>query len=146
MTKIKPAHSGKITENKGGGVSKGVQGAAKNKSRSSAMIGTWNLPELHTGDYVRLKDKTSMWAQKATILNEVQPRSYNIQIEDGAVLRQNQCDIMGQAKADQRTDDAAEQPQHSENPSSEVPAPVQEQPLRRSLRNVKPPGRLTEQI
>ena len=37
--------------------------------------GTQNLPELHTGDYVRLKDKTNTWSQKATVINEVHPRS-----------------------------------------------------------------------
>uniref|UniRef100_A0A3B4B1U9 Uncharacterized protein n=1 Tax=Periophthalmus magnuspinnatus TaxID=409849 RepID=A0A3B4B1U9_9GOBI len=94
--------------------------------------GTQNLPELHTGDKVRLKGKTNTWTQKATVLNEIQPRSYNIQTEDGAVLRRNRHYILGPAKADQQSDEAAEQHQDPENPSSEAAVPVQEQPLRRS--------------
>uniref|UniRef100_A0A3B3RHQ5 Integrase catalytic domain-containing protein n=1 Tax=Paramormyrops kingsleyae TaxID=1676925 RepID=A0A3B3RHQ5_9TELE len=104
--------------------------------------GTRSLPDLHTGDQERLKDKTNTWAQKGTILNEGQPRSHNVQIEDGAVLRWIRRDIMGPVKAEQRTDDAAGQPSYSENPLPEA----QEQPLRRSSRNVEPSERLTEHI
>ena len=95
---------------------------------------------------MRLKDKSNTWTQKATILNEIQPRSYNIQTEDGAVLRRNRRDIMSPAKADHKTDDAADQLQHSEKPPSEAPVPVQEPPVTRPSRNVKPPERLIEQI
>ena len=106
--------------------------------------GTQNLPELHTGDYVRLKDKTNTWSQKATVINEVHPRSYTIQTEEGAVLRQNRRDIMGPATADQSADAAAEQPGHSvageepghsDSSSPEAPVPVQDPPFRRGLLN-----------
>lgn len=57
---------------------------------------------------MRLKDKSNTWAQKATILKEVHPRSYNVQTEDGAVLRRNRHDIMGPVKAEKKTDEGAE--------------------------------------
>uniref|UniRef100_A0A8P4K6X5 Integrase catalytic domain-containing protein n=1 Tax=Dicentrarchus labrax TaxID=13489 RepID=A0A8P4K6X5_DICLA len=110
--------------------------------------GTQNLPELHAGDQVRFKDKTNTWAQKATVLSEIQPRSYTIQTEDGAVLRQNRRHLLkGPATAAQQRTDAEEQPQHPiEDQSSRTLAQCQEQPHRKSLRNVKPPERLIEQI
>lgn len=136
----------KLLKTKEGEKVKRYKEQQKSKQKFYYDRGTQNLPELHTGDQVRLKDNTNTWAQKATVLNEVQPRSYNIQTEDGAVLRRNRRDILGPAKADQRSDEAAEQPQPPENPSSEAPVPVHEQPLKRSSRNVKPPERLIEQI
>uniref|UniRef100_A0A3B3ZV63 Integrase catalytic domain-containing protein n=1 Tax=Periophthalmus magnuspinnatus TaxID=409849 RepID=A0A3B3ZV63_9GOBI len=116
------------------------------KQKSYYDRGTQNLPELHTGDKMRLKDKTNTRTQKATILNEIQPRSFNVQTEDGIVLRRNRHDILGPAKGDQQSDEATEQHQDLENPSSKAAVPVQEQPLKRSSRNIKPPERLTEQI
>jgi hypothetical protein len=91
---------------------------------------------------VRLKDKTNTWSQKATVINEVHPRSYTLKTEEGAVLRRNRQDIMGPATADQRGDAAAEQPGHSKSSSPEAPVPVQDLPFRRSSRAVKPPQRL----
>ena len=100
---------------------------------------------------MRLKDKTNTWSQKATVINEVHPRSYTIKTEEGAVLRRNRRDIMGPATADQRADAAAEQPGHSvageehghsDSSSPEAPVPVQDLPFRRSSRAVKPPQRL----
>ena len=53
---------------------------------------------------------------------------------------------MAPAKADQRTDDAADQPQHAEKPPAEAPVAVQEPTVTRPSRDVKPPERLIEQI
>lgn len=119
----------------------------KEKQKFYYDKGTRNLPELHTGDQVRLKDKTNTWAQKATVLTEIQPRSYNIQTEDGAVLRRNRRDLhTGPATADQSVE-SAKQPQHTlEDPPPEAPARVQEQTPKRSSRQVKPPERLIEQM
>ncbi len=96
---------------------------------------------------MRHKDKPNTWAQKATVLSEIQPRSYTIQTEDSVVLRRNHRDLLkGPATAEKRTD-AAEQHQHTlENPSPEAPAQIQEQTLRKFSRNVRPPERLIEQI
>uniref|UniRef100_A0A3Q4GPK8 Integrase catalytic domain-containing protein n=1 Tax=Neolamprologus brichardi TaxID=32507 RepID=A0A3Q4GPK8_NEOBR len=109
--------------------------------------GTKNLPELHAGDQVRFKDKTSTWAQKATVLKKDQPRSYIIQTKDGAMLRRNRRDLLkGPVVVEQRLE-AAEQPQHThETLSPETPTHKQEQTLRRSVRQVKPPMRLIEQM
>lgn len=108
--------------------------------------GTQILPELHTGDQVRIKDKTDTGKQKATVLCKVQPKSYAIRTEDGAVLRRYHRDLMGPAAAIEKAD-ATEQPQHTlENVSPEVSAQGLEPTLRRSSRHARPPERLIEQI
>lgn len=100
--------------------------------------GTQILPELHTGDQVRIKDKTDTGKQKATVLCKVQPRSYAIRTEEQtAVLRRNRRDLMGPAAAVEKAD-ATEQP--------EVSAQGLEPTLRRSSRHARPPERPTEQI
>lgn len=92
------------------------------------------------------KDKPNIWAQEASALSEIQPRSYIIQIEKCAVLRWSQQVLMGPAAADQRTGAAEQRQQTLENPSPEAPVLVQEQTLKSSSIHVEPPETLTEQI
>lgn len=103
------------------------------------------LPELHTGDHVRIKHKTDTWKQKATVLNEVKPRSYDICTEEGVVLRRNPRDLLGPTAAVERAS-AIEQPQHTLEKTPEIPVQCHEPIPRRSSRKAKPPERLTEQI
>lgn len=106
--------------------------------------GTKNLPELLVGDHVRFKHKTNTWTQKANVLSEVQPRSYTIQTEDGALLRRNRRDLLKEPASEEQRFEAAEQSHRMfETPSG---TQIQEQTPRRSSRNVKPPERLIEQI
>lgn len=60
-----------------------------------------------------MKDKINTWEQKAKILEEVKPRSYTIQTEDGAILRRNRRDLLGPETTASRTD-ATEQVQHTQ--------------------------------
>lgn len=72
--------------------------------------GTKNLPELQAGDQVRFKDKTNTWTK---VLSEVQPRSYTIQTEEGALLRHNQRDLLKETPTIEQRFEAAEQPHHT---------------------------------
>lgn len=54
--------------------------------------GAKDLSELHHGDVVRLKDKR--WDKRAIVNKLVAPRSYQIELEDGSVLRRNRRDLM----------------------------------------------------
>lgn len=119
-----------------------VKDQQKEKQKFYFDRGTRNLPELHTGDQVRFKDRTNTWSQKGTVLSQVQPRSYTIRTEEGAVLRRNRRDLLkGPATARQGTE-TVEQTQHTAgNPSTETDQ-NQGQAVRKSSRTVKLPERL----
>ena len=49
-----------------------------------------NLKPLKTGDHVHMQDHTTgLWKHNATVMNEVSPRLYNIQTDNGVVYRRN---------------------------------------------------------
>ncbi|KAL7881434.1 hypothetical protein AOLI_G00082820 [Acnodon oligacanthus] len=100
---------------------------------------TRQLPELHEGDGVRLKDKEDTWGQKGTVLKKEQQRSYTIQTEDGAVLRRNRRDILKEPELNQ-TNSGSEtlQDNHMLNSDQE------ESKVRRLTRTHKRPERLIE--
>lgn len=98
-----------------------------------------HLPELHEGDGVRLKDKEDTWGKKGTVLEKVQPRSYTIQTEDGAVLRRNRCDILKEPELN-RANSGSETLQDTVMPNSDE----EKSSIRRSTRTHKPPERLIE--
>lgn len=53
-----------------------------------------HLPMLKPGDMVRLRDiSTGAWRQKGLVEEEVAPRSYRIQTENGLSLRRNRADL-----------------------------------------------------
>lgn len=53
-----------------------------------------HLPMLKPGDTVRLRDiPTGTWRQKGQVEEEVAPRSYRIQMENGLSLRRNRTDL-----------------------------------------------------
>jgi len=56
--------------------------------------GTHHLPELCAGEEVRFKDKTNTWSQKGVVLEQIQPRSYNIETSSGVVLRRNRQHLL----------------------------------------------------
>ena len=48
------------------------------------------LPELQPGDTVRLRNiQDTEWDRKATVLEKVEPRSYNVVADNGALYRRN---------------------------------------------------------
>ena len=53
-----------------------------------------NLKPLKTGDRVRMQDHTTgLWKHNTTVMNEVAPRSYNIQTDNGVVYRRNRINL-----------------------------------------------------
>lgn len=117
----------------------------KEKQKFYYDRGTKDLPELHPGDKVRFKDGTSTWAQKGTVLRKVQPRSYRIRTEDGAVLRRNRRDLLTTPVTVNQGTDAAECDEIPCNPS-ETNLQTDSQLVRKSLRQGNPPERLIETI
>lgn len=106
------------------------------------------LEPLRMNDTVRVHD-ANIWRDKATVLEEVGPRSYTVRTEDGVVLRRNRRSL-------QKTQETSELPQE-DAPAGSVPIQVSpEEPdksrsgltqtspvvLRRSSRTVRPPDRL----
>lgn len=107
-----------------------------------------SLIPLQRHDTVRLQDLNN-WTTKATVLEEVRPRSYTVKTEDGQVLRRNRRSLLWtQETLNDRTSEedpgctstSAEPPPVSDTHSAEptLSSPV----LRRSTRISKPPDRL----
>ncbi|XP_056106475.1 uncharacterized protein K02A2.6-like [Rhinichthys klamathensis goyatoka] len=88
--------------------------------------GTHHLPELRVGEEVRFKDKTNTWNQKGIVLEQIQPRSYNVETTSGVVFRRNRQHLLKDLSAE------SEQPEQTEIP------------LRRSVRERRCPERLIE--
>ncbi|KAE8291509.1 Retrovirus-related Pol polyprotein from transposon 17.6 Protease [Larimichthys crocea] len=109
---------------------------------------TKSLVPLARHDTVRIHD-SSTWSKKATVLEEVSPRSYNVKTEDGQVLRRNRRSLLKtqdtwqeQTEEDSKGDPASttsEDPLPDDHQRAvETDLPV----LRRSSRPVKAPDRL----
>uniref|UniRef100_A0A3B5B3G0 Integrase catalytic domain-containing protein n=1 Tax=Stegastes partitus TaxID=144197 RepID=A0A3B5B3G0_9TELE len=95
-----------------------------------------SLIPLQTHDTVRLEDSNN-WTKKATVLEEVSPRSYTVKTEDGQVLRRNRRSL----EEDPVCTSASAEPlpvsdEHSADQTPSTPV------LRRSTRTVKAPDRL----
>uniref|UniRef100_A0A3Q2Z869 Gypsy retrotransposon integrase-like protein 1 n=2 Tax=Hippocampus comes TaxID=109280 RepID=A0A3Q2Z869_HIPCM len=93
----------------------------KQKQKFYYDRGTRNLPELHTGDPVRYKDKTDTWSRKGTVLCQVQPRSYTVQTEEGAVLRRNRRDLLKDPALESQGTETVEGPNTAQSPPTETP-------------------------
>ncbi|XP_030587995.1 uncharacterized protein K02A2.6-like [Archocentrus centrarchus] len=107
-----------------------------------------NLVPLQEKDVVRI-DGPELWDRKATVLQEVGPRSFVVETENGQVLRRNRRSLLkiqnGESQEKEtgwEQENVATEVQHSES-SSSLPVTVT---LRRSTRPKKPPERLIEQI
>ncbi len=85
------------------------------------------MPELCVGEEVGFKDKTNIWNQKGIVLEQTQPRSYNVEMPSGTVLRRNCQHLLKDVSAE------SEQTEQIERT---------EMPLRRSVRARKCPERL----
>ncbi len=99
------------------------------KQKSYYDKGTHQLPELCIGEEVRFKDKSNIWNQKGVVLEQIQPRSYNVEMPSGTVLRRNRQHSL--------KDVSAESEQTEQIERTEIP-------LRRSVRVRKCPERLIE--
>lgn len=106
-----------------------------------------SLEPLSNNDTVRLEDSNT-WTKKATVLEEVKPRSYTVRTEDGQILRRNRRSLLKTKETVENTHtgdtDCAESTSetlpvlHHNEQAKEMHSPV----LRRSNRTVKPPDRL----
>ena len=109
---------------------------------------TRNVLPLERNDTVRIQDSNS-WTRKATVLEEVNPRSYTVRTEDGQILRRNRKDLLktNETPQEQTDDNTKEDPACTTEPPS-VPDSIvtTEQThlpeLRRSTHNVRVPDRL----
>ena len=96
-----------------------------------------DLPNLHPGDIVSVRDPIrNEWNNQGVVTNMVEPRSYNVQTESGALLRRNRTDI--------RTSPTVTSPTVSEQSSTQVHAPEETVVPRRSPRERCMPKRLIE--
>uniref|UniRef100_A0A3Q2Q1F1 Integrase catalytic domain-containing protein n=1 Tax=Fundulus heteroclitus TaxID=8078 RepID=A0A3Q2Q1F1_FUNHE len=109
---------------------------------------TKSLVPLARHDTVRVHDSNT-WSKKATVLEEVSPRSYNVKAEDGQVLRRNRRSLLKtqdtwqeQADEDPLRDAGStasdDPPQDDHQRAVETDLPV----LRWSSYTVKAPDRL----
>uniref|UniRef100_A0A3Q1GA47 Integrase catalytic domain-containing protein n=1 Tax=Acanthochromis polyacanthus TaxID=80966 RepID=A0A3Q1GA47_9TELE len=92
----------------------------KRKQKNYYDKATKTLTPLAKDDVVRIHDQDT-WSRKATVLQEVGPRSYEVRTEDGNVLRRNRRNLLKTKEHFQETT---------------LPA------LRRSERHIKKPVRL----
>ncbi|KAI7814577.1 hypothetical protein IRJ41_021834 [Triplophysa rosa] len=109
-----------------------------------------SLRPLATKDTVRLENNNT-WNKRATVLEEVNPRSYTVKTEDGQILRRNRRSLL-------KTQETMPE-EHSENetesetlPTTQATSPVIDNrkkheeihlpEQRRSKRTIKPPDRL----
>ena len=118
-----------------------------------------SLLPLTRNDTVRLEQGCN-WNQKATVLEEVGPRSYRVKTEDGQILRRNRKSLLKTKETlqDQSSEDPiwsapAEQPSLPDSggvaepipsllDSGGVAEPIPSPVLRRSARTIKAPDRL----
>uniref|UniRef100_A0A673AT44 Integrase catalytic domain-containing protein n=1 Tax=Sphaeramia orbicularis TaxID=375764 RepID=A0A673AT44_9TELE len=105
-----------------------------------------SLKPLAPNDTVRVED-ANIWTKKATVLEEVNPRSYNVKTEDGLILRRNRRSLL-RTQETMRSQDGQCEDKDNKTPEPTSPAKdsveQSDQPpvLRRSGRTVKPPDRL----
>lgn len=140
-----------------------VKEEQKAKQRRLYNRTTKHLPMLKPGDMVRLRDiSTGTWRQKGQVEEEVAPRSYRIQTENGLSLRRNRTDLQlqptvkdttAQEMVQQDTAESTELPDSgltavSASPSVATPSKLSKSPAAerqaRPKRHVQPPQRLIE--
>ena len=134
------------------------QQSLQNRQKANYDKVSKSLVSLSPHDTVRLQE-SKYWNKKATVLEEVAPRSYNVRTEDGQVLRRNRRSLLKTPETlEQSADDELctttraapppaelkdlpppDEPTTTSEPVHEPePVPI----LRRSTRDSKPPDRL----
>ena len=103
------------------------------------------LPPLSRNDTVRIEEPGG-WKTKATVLQEVAPRSFTVRTEEGQIFRRNRRSLLKTPETEELSEAQSEPdsipppPIHSPTPTQHTspPTPV----LRRSTRESKKPDRL----
>ncbi|RXN12172.1 Transposon Ty3-G Gag-Pol poly [Labeo rohita] len=112
---------------------------------------TKHLQPLVRNDVVRIKDDEN-WSKKATVMQEVAPRSYTVKTNDGQVFRWNRCDLLRTEKeredlnqCNARSESTALSTTNDCNTDSNYETQIPDNQtftLRRSTRHIKKPDRL----
>ena len=103
------------------------------------------LPPLNVGDTVRIHDGNA-WSRKGTVSeNCTQPRSYNVETEEGRILRRNRKAILKSPEASDINQQLPD-PQIERNEPMKNNDPVTTAPdeVRRSGRETRPPAYLDQ--
>ena len=108
---------------------------------------TKHLPPLTTNDTVRIEDADG-WSTKATVVQEVAPRSYTVKTDDGQILRRNRRSLLktpqgtvGELSVTCGESQVIPTPAMDCNTDSHTPTPSEPE-LRRSTREIRKPDRL----
>lgn len=100
-----------------------------------------SLRPLANNDTVRLED-CNTWHRKATVLEEVYPRSYTVKTEDGQILRRNRRSLLKTQETVPQDTSPVESETEPVIDNKEDEKETHSPELRRSKRTVKPPERL----
>uniref|UniRef100_A0A669DK63 Gypsy retrotransposon integrase-like protein 1 n=1 Tax=Oreochromis niloticus TaxID=8128 RepID=A0A669DK63_ORENI len=104
-----------------------------------------SLKPLAPNEAVRVED-ANVWTKRATVLEEVNPRSYNVKTEDGLILRRNRRSLLYTQKtmgpSEGQCDDNNTPPEPTTPVKDSVEQRDQSPIVRRSARSIKPPDRL----
>lgn len=104
-----------------------------------------SLKPLAPNEAVRVED-ANIWEKRATVLEEVNPRSYNVKTEDGLILRRNRRSLLYTQKtmgpSEGQCDDNNTPPEPTTPVKDSVEQRDQSPIVRRSARSIKPPDRL----
>ena len=125
----------------------GTEDKLKERKMKQALFynkGTKELPELQSGDTVRMKplpsDKEKLW-RRGSVVKQVEPRSYEVDLQ-GTMLRRNRRHLVKTKEPSPQLDLESQ-----ENlPASSTPLPVERPPAMqtRSGRIIHRPGRLRD--
>lgn len=99
-----------------------------------------SLSPLERNDPVRIEDDEG-WNTKATVLQEVAPRSFTVRTEDGQVFRRNRRSLLKTPPAASEQSSNALPDKQNTTPDKQNTTPVKQEP-RRSGREIKKPVRL----
>uniref|UniRef100_A0A3Q3MPL7 Integrase catalytic domain-containing protein n=1 Tax=Labrus bergylta TaxID=56723 RepID=A0A3Q3MPL7_9LABR len=92
------------------------------------------LPTLSTDNTVKIEEPNG-WKTKATVLQEVAPRSFTVKTEEGQILRRNRRSLL---KTQEFSEEDSESPTDNNTGTQTLMEPV----VRRSTREIKKPDRL----
>lgn len=102
------------------------------------------LPPLSSNDTVRVEDPVG-WRTKATVLQEVAPRSFTVRTEEGQILRRNRRSLLKIQETVKEPNENDRESHtvfpHTADNSTEMHTPS-EPVVRRSTREIKKPDRL----
>ncbi|MGH0128263.1 UNVERIFIED_CONTAM: hypothetical protein FKN15_034099 [Acipenser sinensis] len=119
------------------------------KQKQNYDKATKSLKPLSRYDVVRIEDPNA-WNRKATVLQEISPRSYTVRTEDGQILRRNRRSLLRTQETFQ--EEEHEQPDDNHPTAESSPVLTEDSSssnkqtdllvLRRSSRTIKKPERL----